>query len=60
METFNTLNDAKKAKKNWLQGAVNPKHEGFCTPMTKPTCTGKRRAFALTMKKNHGFHKKAK
>lgn len=44
--------------KNWIQSAVNPKHEGFCTPMSKPTCVGKRRTFALTMKKHHGFHKK--
>jgi len=41
---------------SWIQGAVNPSHKGFCTPMTKSTCTGKRRAFALTMKKHHGFH----
>jgi len=58
METYQTLDDAKKAKKNWIAGAVNPKHEGYCTPMTKKTCTGKRKAFAQTMKKHHGFHKK--
>ena len=46
-----------KAKKNWLQGAVNPKHKGYCTPMTKATCTPRRKAFAKTMKKHHGFHK---
>lgn len=45
-------------KKNWLKEAVNPNHKGFCTPMSKSTCTGHRRAFALTMKKHHGFHKK--
>lgn len=45
-------------KKNWIKGAVNPAHKGFCTPMTKKTCTPKRKAFAETMKKNHGFHKK--
>lgn len=43
---------------NWIQKAVNPKHKGWCTPMSKPTCTGKRRQFALMMKKKHGFHKK--
>lgn len=37
-------------KKNWIQKAVNPKHKGFCTPMTKPTCTKKRKALALTFK----------
>ena len=41
---------------NWIQGAVNPAHKGYCTPMSKPTCTGRRRQFALTMKKHHGFH----
>lgn len=43
---------------HWLQHAVHPSHKGYCTPMTKSTCTGRRRAFALTMKKHHGFHKK--
>ena len=47
-----------KHKKKWLQSAINPKHKNFCTPMTKPTCTGRRRALALTLKKHHGFHKK--
>lgn len=52
-----TDNDAMKSGGNWLKGAVNPAHKGFCTPMTKSTCTGHRRAFALMMKKKHGFHK---
>lgn len=58
METYKTLEDARKSKKNWLAKAVNPKHKGYCTPMTKKTCTPKRKAFAMTMKKKHGFHKK--
>ena len=37
--------------KNWIQKAVNPKHKGFCTPMTKKTCTPKRKALAKTFKK---------
>lgn len=41
---------------NWIQKAVNPAHKGYCTPMTKSTCTPKRKAFAMTMKKHHGFH----
>lgn len=41
---------------NWLKGAVNPDHKGWCTPMSNPHCTGRRRQFALMMKKNHGFH----
>lgn len=45
------------SKGGWIQKAVNPEHKGYCTPMTKSTCTPKRKAFAMTMKKNHGFHK---
>jgi len=41
---------AKKKDKNWIQGAVNPKHKGYCTPMTKATCTPKRKALAKTFK----------
>lgn len=37
--------------KNWMQDAVNPKHKGYCTPMSKPTCTPKRKALARTFKK---------
>lgn len=43
-------------KAHWIQGAVNPAHKGYCTPMTKATCTPRRKAFAMTMKKHHGFH----
>lgn len=43
---------------NWLRGAVDPAHKGWCTPMSNPHCTGHRRAFALMMKRNHGFSKK--
>ena len=57
METYSTLSDAKK-KKNWIQKAINPKHEGYCTPITKKTCTGHRKALAMMFKKKHGFHKK--
>lgn len=39
-----------KAKKNWIAGAVNPKHKGYCTPMTKSTCTPRRKALALRFK----------
>jgi hypothetical protein len=37
--------------KNWIQKAVNPKHKGFCTPMSKATCTPRRKALARTFKK---------
>lgn len=37
--------------KKWIQKAVNPEHKGYCTPMSKPTCTPKRKALARTFKK---------
>jgi len=43
---------------HWIQKAINPAHKGWCTPMTKSTCTGRRRALALLFKRKHGFHKK--
>ena len=46
---------AKKAPKakdgKWIQKAINPKHKGYCTPMTKKTCTPRRKALAVTLKK---------
>ena len=45
--------------KNWIQKAVDPKHKGFCTPMTKKTCTPRRKALARTFKKM-GRERKAK
>jgi hypothetical protein len=45
------------SKKEFM--GINPKHKGYCTPMTKSTCTPKRKALAKTLKKHHGFHKKA-
>lgn len=44
------------AKDKWIQGAINPAHAGFCSPMSKPTCTPRRRALAERFK--HGdIHK---
>ena len=40
-----------KKDKDWIQKAVNPDHEGYCTPMTKDTCTPQRKALAKTFKK---------
>jgi hypothetical protein len=37
--------------KNWIQKAINPDHEGYCTPMTKETCTPARKAFAKRAKR---------
>jgi len=42
---------AKLFESDWIQGAVNPKHKGYCTPMTKKTCTPKRKALAKRFKK---------
>lgn len=42
---------AKVKDKKWIQKAVNPAHKGFCTPISKKTCTPKRKALALTFKK---------
>ena len=42
---------AEKKDKKWIQKTVNPAHKGYCTPMTKPTCTPKRKALAMTFKK---------
>lgn len=55
-ENNSDMNEYKSG--GWIQKAVNPKHRGFCSPMTKSTCTPRRKAFAMTMKKHHGFHKK--
>jgi len=41
---------AKKDKK-WIQKAINLEHKGYCTPMTKATCTPKRKALAKTLKR---------
>jgi len=40
----------------WIKDAINPKHKGYCTPMTKATCTPKRKTLAKTFKKHYGFH----
>jgi hypothetical protein len=37
-------------KKKFLQGAINPKHAGYCTPMSKSTCTPARKALARRFK----------
>ena len=40
----------KKGKDTWMQD-LDPKHKGYCTPMTKKTCTPKRKALAKRFKK---------
>lgn len=34
----------------WIQKAVDPAHKGYCTPMTKDTCTPRRKALAKRFK----------
>lgn len=41
---------AKAKDGKWIQKAVNPKHKGYCTPLSKKTCTPKRKALAMTLK----------
>jgi hypothetical protein len=43
--------DLEEKDDNWIQKAVNPEHEGYCTPMTKKTCTPPRKALAKRFKK---------
>jgi hypothetical protein len=39
-----------EGKDKWIQKAVNPAHKGYCTPMTKSTCTPHRKALAQRFK----------
>jgi len=41
----------KERKDKWIQKAVDPKHKGYCTPMTKDTCTPRRKALAQRFKR---------
>lgn len=41
-----SMNDQKISENKWQSKAVNPKHKGYCTPMSKKTCTPRRKAFA--------------
>lgn len=47
----NESDEVNEGDKKWIQKAVNPEHKGYCTPMTKPTCTPKRKALAKRFKK---------
>lgn len=40
----------KLEERNWIQGAVDKSHKGYCTPMTKKTCTPRRKALAQRFK----------
>lgn len=66
-EPGEVINSSKKTKKkakkeegnDWIQKAVNPKHKGYCTPMTKETCTPARKALAKRFKKAGRKEKKS-
>lgn len=38
-------------EKKWIQKAIKKSHEGYCTPMSKSTCTPRRKALAKRFKK---------
>lgn len=46
-----------KAKVSWLKTAINPAHKGWCTPLSNPHCTGRRRALAMRLKKGGDLYK---
>ena len=52
------INVVDEATKNWIKKAVNPDHAGFCTPMSKSTCTPRRKALAKRFKKGGDLHDK--
>lgn len=52
--TEDDINEVKK----WIQKAINPEHKGYCTPMSKKTCTPKRKALAKRFKKGISEDKK--
>jgi len=43
-------------EKKWIQKAINPEHEGDCTPMSKSTCTPRKKALARRFKKGGDLH----
>ena len=50
LDRMRKLSGMTEKKDKWIQGAVDPEHEGYCTPMTKDTCTPKRKALARRFK----------
>jgi Protein of unknwon function (DUF3008) len=45
------LKEGQLSEKDWIKHAINPDHKGYCTPMTKSTCTPRRKALAMRFKK---------
>lgn len=46
----------KAMAKKWIQSAVNPAHKGYCSPMSKKTCTPRRKALAKRFKAGGDLH----
>jgi hypothetical protein len=46
--------------KKWLQKAIKEEHKGYCTPMSKSTCTPRRKALAKRLKPGGDLYKKRK
>jgi hypothetical protein len=53
------LDEMMNEEDDWIQKAVDPEHEGDCTPMTKSTCTPARKALAKRFKKAAAKKKKS-
>ena len=51
LDMSNLLDEMMNEDDDWIQQAVDPEHEGDCTPMTKSTCTPARKALAKRFKK---------
>jgi uncharacterized protein (UPF0335 family) len=51
--------EEKKRKKRFLKQAIKKSHKGYCTPMTKPTCTPHRKALAKRLKPGGDLYQKA-
>ena len=57
MRTFQQFMESMLQEKKWLKGAINKDHAGFCSPMSKSTCTTHRKALAKRFKKGGDLHK---
>jgi len=49
-EINENFEEVEEGDDKWIQKAIDPKHKGYCTPMTKDTCTPARKAFAKRAK----------
>lgn len=47
------------AENKFLKKAINPEHKGYCTPMSKKTCTPARKALAKRFKSGDLHHESA-